>query len=177
MKNLFFLAIVIATFSCKPPHIFKNLENKKVVYISLNKYELESVPKDIGHLKDVRELYISRDSMQGWSLYPPISAIDELVDSPPFKKLPEEFLTLQKLEKLTLHGLDISRLPKDFYKLRNLEYLDLSMNKLTITNEISKLKKLKKLKYLDLVGNRVEKIQIEKWQTENPNIEIKYGEN
>jgi len=36
---------------------------------------------------------------------------------------------------------------------------------------------LKKLKYLDLVGNRVEKIQIEKWQTENPNIEIKYGEN
>jgi hypothetical protein len=49
------------------------------------------------------------------------------------------------------------------------------MNKLDITNEISKLKSLPNLKVLSIVGNRIDSTGIEKWQKEKPELEIYYG--
>lgn len=176
MKNLALVVILILVFSCKPNHIFKDLENKEQVFIALDKYGLDNIPKEIGELKNAKEIEIYVDSVEGWTIYPPLSAMDQWIDEPPFRTIPTELLTLDGLEKLTLIGLEIQTLPEDLNRLENLEYLDLSMNKLTVSKEISKLKKLKKLKYLELFGNRINMFEIEKWRKENPNIEIKYGE-
>lgn len=174
MKNFIIIIILFFGFSCQPNHIFKDLEGKEHVFIALDKYGLDDIPKEIGKLKNVKELEVFIDSADGWTIYPPLSAIDQWIYEPPFRKVPLELLDLNKLEKLTLHGLDIQTLPEELGRLYNLTYLDLSMNKLVISKEIIKLKRLKKLKYLQLFGNKINKIEIEEWKTENPNIEIKY---
>ena len=176
MRHLIFILIFLLTISCEPNHVFKDLVNKEKVFIALDKYELDSIPKEIGKLKKAKELEIFNDSVEGWTIYPPLSAMDQRIDSPPFRALPEELLHLGGLKKLTLYGLDIKTLPNNLEKLKELEYLDLSMNKLTIGNEISKLKKLPKLKRLELFGNRINMLQIEKWRKENPEVKISYGE-
>ena len=175
MRNFTFLIIIISVICCAPNHVFRDLENEEKVFIALDEYGLDSIPKAIGELKKVKELEIFNDSIEGWTIYPPLSAMDQWIDEPPFRKIPSELLALDGLEKLTLIGLNIQTLPEDFNKLENLEYLDLSMNKITVSKEISKLKKLKKLKYLELFGNRINMLDIENWRRENPNIEIKYG--
>lgn len=155
--------------------MFKALENDKVVFIGLDKYGLDSIPPEIGKLKNVEELIIAQDSLMGWTIYPPLSAMAEMVDLPPHKTIPDELTKLKSLKKLTLSGLEIRTLPADIYKLKNLEYLDLSMNKLDITTEIKKLKSLPNLKVLYIVGNRIDSTGIEKWQKEKPELEIYYG--
>ena len=175
MRNFTFLFILISTISCTSNHVFKKLENEEKVFIALDKYGLESIPKDIGKLKKAKEIEIFNDSIEGWTVYPPLSAMDQWIDKPPFTTIPSELMELDGLEKLTLYGLNIQTLPENLSRLENLEYLDLSMNKLTVSKEIPKLKKLQKLKYLELFGNRINMLDIENWRRENPNIEIKYG--
>jgi Leucine-rich repeat (LRR) protein len=174
MKYIFLTTILFFSSSCEPNYIFKGLENKEYVFINLKKYGLDSIPKEIGKLKKVKELEILMESTDGWTIYPPLSAIDKWIDEPPFRSIPSELLYLNGLEKLTLHGLNIQRLPEGLDKLENLKYLDLSMNKLTISKEIPKLKKIKKLKYLQLFGNRINKLEIEEWRKDSPNIKIEY---
>lgn len=176
MRKFTLLIILISTISCTSNHMFKKFENEAKVFIALDKYGLESIPKEIGKLKKVKELDIFNDSIEGWTVYPPLSAMDQRIDKPPFRTIPSELLELNGLEKLTLYGLDIQTLPEDLNRLENLKYLDLSMNKLTISKEIPKLKKLEKLQYLELFGNRINMLEIENWRKENPSIEIKYGE-
>ena len=175
-QNLTYLILIPLFFGCEPNHMFKELENDKVVFIGLDKYGLDSIPPEIGKLKNVEELIIAQDSVMGWTIYPPASAMAQMVDLPPHKTIPDELTELKCLKKLTLSGLKIRTLPADIYKLKNLEYLDLSMNKLDITNEISKLKSLSNLKVLCIVGNRIDSTGIEKWQNEKPELQIYYGE-
>jgi Leucine-rich repeat (LRR) protein len=135
--------------------IFNNLVDKSAVEIYLNTYQLDSVPREIGRLTNVTSLYIATDSVTGWTIYPPFSAIDQRTNTPPFKHLPDEIAKLVNLERLSLIDLDLVSLPDNFDKLENLDSLSLFMNKLTIANEIEKLKKLKKLKYIGLFGNKL----------------------
>ncbi|MGS0525811.1 leucine-rich repeat domain-containing protein [Zobellia nedashkovskayae] len=172
MKSFSFLTLLIFTVSCESDDKFKSLVDKEKVFIVLNLYGLDSVPKEIGTLKNAKELEIIRTD--DWTVYPPLSAADQWVDMPPFRTIPSELLNLKKLQKLTLIGLDIKTLPEDFDKLENLEHLDLSNNKLTISNELPKLKRLKKLQYVYLSGNHIDNNEIEAWRKENPNIEIGY---
>lgn len=137
---------------CEPNHMFKELENDKVVFIGLDKYGLDSIPSEIGKLKNVEELIIAQDSVMGWTIYPPASVMAQMVDLPPYRTIPDELMELKSLKKLTLSGLKIRTLPADIDKLKNLEYLDLSMNKLDIKNEILKLKSLPNLKVLSIGG-------------------------
>ena len=142
--------------------------------IVLHDYGLDSIPAEIGLLKDAESLTISLDSLNGWKIYPPASSFDQRIDSPPFKILPEEFVALSKLKRLTIYGLNISELPDNFGDLENLEYLDLAMNKLTISKEVDKLKGLKNLKYLGLFGNRVDSVMIQNWKAEHPMLQVDY---
>lgn len=176
MKIHTLIAILIFIFSCEPNHLFKELENQEQVFIELSKYGLDNIPKEVGQLKNAKKLEIYVDSLEGWTIYPPLSAMDQYIDEPPFRTIPSELLELEGLEQLSLYDLDIKTLPEDLYRLENLEYLDLSMNKLTVSKEISKLKKLKKLKCVELFGNRINILELEKWRNENPNIQIKYGD-
>jgi Leucine-rich repeat (LRR) protein len=154
--------------------LFHDLVDKKEATIVLRAYGLDSIPAEIGLLKDVESLTISLDSLNGWKVYPFVSAFDNRIDSPPFKFLPKELATLAKLKRLVLYDLNISQLPDNFGDLENLEYLDLSMNKLTVSKEIDKLKKLKNLKYLGLFGNRIDTVVIQHWKAEHPRLQIDY---
>ncbi|WP_271784722.1 hypothetical protein [Aquimarina algiphila] len=172
LRNLTYLILIPLLLGCKPNHMFKKLENDKVVFIGLDKYGLDSIPPEIGKLKNVEELIIAQDSLMGWSIYPPASAMSQMVDLSPHKTLPDELTELNSLKKLNISGLNIRTLPTDFGHLKNLEYLNISMNKLDINNEISKLKSLPNLKVLTIVGNRIDSTQIKQWRNDNPNINI-----
>ena len=158
--------------SCESDHIFKDLENDKVVFIRLAKYGLDSIPPDIAKLKKVEELTISLDSSDGWTIYPPASAIVQMVDKPPFYQLPKQLTQLKDLKKLNLSGLKIKSLPINFTELIKLEYLDLSMNKLDIKKELPKLKSLPNLKILSIMGNKIDTTLIKRWQGQNPKVEV-----
>jgi Leucine-rich repeat (LRR) protein len=155
--------------------LFHDLVDKQEVTIVLRNYGLDSIPAEIGLLKDVESLTISLDSLKGWKIYPPASSyFNQRIDSPPFNFLPNEFATLRKLKKVIIYDLNISELPDNFGNLENLEYLDLSMNKLTVSKEIGKLKRLKNLKYLGLFGNRIDTAMMQNWKAQHPMLQIDY---
>lgn len=154
-------------------NLFSDFAHRDNVSIALRKYGLKEVPKDVGDLKNVIVLIIAPDSVQdSWTVYPPLSAFDEHIDKPPFRYLPDEITTLTKLRDLTLTKLAIKTLPANFERLADLEKLDLSINKLTIKNEIDKIVKLKSLKHLILFGNRVTKEDVIQLKTANPSLFI-----
>lgn len=152
-----------------------NLADKEVVVIYLSKYDLEHVPADIGKLTKAKSLSIRKDSATGWTIYPPLSARGQWKKTPPFRQLPEEITNLSELRKLSLPALDLTELPDDFAKLQKLDSLDLFMNKLTIANEVEKLKQLKKLKYLVLVGNDIDTADINELKRANLGLTINSG--
>ena len=143
-------------------------EEKAVIYLS--HYNLDSVPSEIGKLKTVKSLYISKDSTGGWAIYPPLSELQQMTEGPPFRKLPKELGELPNLQNLGLVGLDLKELPDNFGQLQNLDSLNLMMNKLTISKEIEKLKDLKNLKYPALFGNKVDTTDINELKKANPNL-------
>jgi Leucine-rich repeat (LRR) protein len=161
--------------SCKsrnPEPVLQSLRGNSDVKIYLSEYNLENVPKEIGTLKGVKRLYISKDTIQGWTIYPPLSALGQNKMTPPFKHLPKEITQLTTLQTLTLVNLDLVTLPDDMYKLENLDSLILFMNKLTISNELNKLKSLKRLRYLGLLGNNVTADDLDQLKKSIPGVAI-----
>jgi Leucine-rich repeat (LRR) protein len=172
------LTILLTTFliSCSTTDrqrgLFDDLADKETVVLFLSKYDLDSIPSDIGRLKNAKRLYVTADSA-GWTIYPPLSALPLPTDASLSRRLPDEITELTNLEYLGLVHLNLQSLPKDFSKLQNLDSLDLSMNRLIISNEIETLKKLKGLKYLALLGNAVDSADIEQLKDNNPGLTIK----
>ena len=150
--------------------LFDDLADKPAVQIYLNTFHLDSVPKEISKLTNVKKLYIATDSITAWTVYQPLSAIDQRISTSPFRHLPDEITELVSLETLSLVDLDLVALPNNFDKLENLDSLSLFMNKLTISNELDKLKKLKKLKYIGLFGNKVDSSDVQILKAEIPGI-------
>jgi len=168
--------IFLLTIGCAMSHdqnVFADLSDKDSVVICLREHGLKDVPKDIAQLTKATVLVISPDPLKsGWTVYPPLTALEEYIDKPPFRYLPNEITSLTKLRNLALKQLAIKTLPTEFDQLENLEELDLSINKLTIKDEIYKLNNLKKLKHLALFGNRVTKEDIDRLKTANPTLSI-----
>ncbi len=175
--QLFLVTILLISCSTteKNQYLFDRLTDQETVTIYLSKYHLDSIPSEIGRLKKARKLYVTLDSSGGWTIYPPLSALQQRTEKPPFKLLPNEITELSNLKNLRLVELNLKQLPDDFGKLENLDSLDLTLNKLTISNELDKLMKLKKLKYLGLFGNSVEATDIEKLKKGNPDLTIASG--
>jgi Leucine-rich repeat (LRR) protein len=174
------LLITTLLISCstteKNQYLFERLTDQETVTIYLSKYHLDSIPSEIGRLKKARKLYVTLDSSSGWTIYPPLSTFfQQRAEKPPFKLLPSEITELSNLKNLRLVELNLKQLPDDFGTLENLDSLDLTLNKLTISNELDKLMKLKKLKYLGLFGNSVEATDIEKLKKGNPDLTIVSG--
>lgn len=155
--------------------LFNDLADKETVVIYLSKYHLDSVPSEIGKLKKVKSLFITKDSTSGWSIYPPSSALQPMTETPPFRQLPNEITELTTLQNLVLAGLDLNTLPDNFDRLQELDSLNLFLNKLTISAEIEKLKKLKNLKYLGLYGNKIDTADLRELKRENPTLVIDGG--
>lgn len=176
-----FLKLIILTFfisSCsaisKKKQLFDNLTDKETVVLVLGKYNLDKVPSEIGLLTTTKRLYITADS-GGYTIYPPLGKSQQPTYSTYPKlddRLPDEITTLTNLKYLGLVRLNLTTLPDDFGKLKGLDTLDLSLNRLTISNEINKLRELKDLKFLELTGNVVDSTDIEKLKKDNPNLKI-----
>lgn len=171
-----FLVLAILTIGCSPTEkkntLFAHHANNETVVIYLSNYGLDSVPEEIGELKKVKNLYITQDSAAGWTIYPPLSALQP---TPPFRHLPDAITKLSALKNLSLVGLNLKTLPTDFGDLQQLDSLNLMLNKLTISNELEKLKKLKNLKYAVLTGNQVDTADINSLRKEKPDLIVKSG--
>ncbi len=151
--------------------LFENLSGQENVILFLSKYHLDSVPNEIGQLKNAKRLYITADTL-GWTVYPPLSTLPQSANALPGKQLPNEITELTNLKYLGLVHLQLTRLPDNFGKLQNLDSLDLSMNKLVISNELEKLKQLKGLKFVNLTGNAIDSTAIKELKRNNPGLTI-----
>jgi len=101
-----------------------------LIKLYLSGDEIESLPRSIGQLKNLRDLHVSGRKLKG---------------------LPDEIGNLSSLVKLGL-GHSIERLPPSIGQLKNLEILDLIGTKLKgLPDEIGGLTSLKDL---DVSGNR-----------------------
>jgi hypothetical protein len=69
LTTLIALAIGCTTTE-KEKGLFDNFEDKETVVIYLSQYNLDSIPGEIGKLKKVRYLYITKDSTNGWAIFP-----------------------------------------------------------------------------------------------------------
>lgn len=146
--------------------------DKETVVINLVDYALDSVPREIGRFKKVKSLSIGNQSDTGWVAYPPLLV---RIEQPPFQQVPDELTELSDLKTLRLVGLDLNRLPDKFERLQKLDTLDLFFNKLTISDELEKLKKLENLTYLDIRGNKVDTADIRALKESNPHLTLRSG--
>ena len=180
-RRMRLLLIALTTFlmCCKATDkkkgLFDNLADREKVVIYLSRYNLDSIPSDIGKLRKAKSLYITIDSTGGWTVYPPLSVLQERTELPPFRQLPSQLTELTNLKKLGLVALNLKQLPDNFDNLQNLDSLNLSLNKLTISREITKMKNLKNLKHLGLWGNKVDTTDINELKKINPNLTIVSG--
>jgi len=140
------IILTIILLSCsttaQKKELFKDLSGQENVILFLSKYHLDSVPSEIGQLKNTKRLYITTDT-QGWTVYPPLSALPQSANALPGRQLPHELTELTNLKYLGLVHLNLTRLPDNFGNLKNLDSLDLSMNRLVSSSELQKLKQLK----------------------------------
>ena len=171
------ILFVIVFLSCQPTQmkssVFDELQDKETVVIALSDYDLDSIPPGIGTLKKVEKLIISRDPIKsGWTIHPPLSYLDTMIDKPPYQYLPDEITELEDLHFLSISELNIKTLPARFGEMTSLDSLNLSMNKLTLANELDKLKSLKNLKHLILFGNRVDSLDVEELKRSIPGLEV-----
>jgi Leucine-rich repeat (LRR) protein len=173
MKTTFFiLSIVLLCCQTKEKTLFDPFIKESDVEIYLSKLNLDTVPKEIGLLKNARRLYINSDTVNTWTIYPPLSGLAKDNSKPPFRHLPIEITGLTKLRSLTLVNLDLVTLPDDIYKLENLDSLILYMNKLTISYEVEKINKLSNLKYLGILGNNITASDLIELKKSNPELII-----
>ena len=148
------------------------MKGQSDVIISLNDYNLDSIPPAIKVLSGAKKLYVSKDTSKGWTLYPPLSALGDATQP---RHLPVEIGELSNLQSLTLVNLGLVTLPSELKKLRSLDTLMLFANQLTISNEIDKLKELTNLKYLGLLGNMVTKDDLVRLKASLPNTTVNPG--
>lgn len=173
----FIILIVIVSCSMKEneSHLFDDLLNDEFVVINLKKYKLDSVPEEIGRLKNAKSIRIFLTGSEGWVIYPPLSVLGEQAKTPPFRSLPKAITDLRNLRTLELVGLNLKALPEGFDNLQNLDSLTLVLNKLTIKNEIQKINSLKNLKYLGILGNIVTTEDLAELKKANPGLTIDSG--
>lgn len=109
-----------------------------------------------------------------------------VLNSLELKMIPDVFAWLKQLKSLTMEGNDFTEMPESIFRLPDLEYLDLSSNKLrelpvNTVYGCTKLKKLKlkynslaslpkqllsltRLQYIDASANKISKIPEKGWQ-------------
>lgn len=172
MRNtLLIFAIVVAGCSTQEKqNPFDELVDESVVTLYLQHYQLDSVPPDVLKLRAATHLSIMKDTTSGWTIYPPLSAISQTIVEPPFRQLPPELGELKNLQSLALVGLDLVALPESMKNLQHLDTLDLTLNKLTIANEVETLSQLTNLRYLAVLGNKVDSIDIQNLKAAIPNL-------
>jgi Leucine-rich repeat (LRR) protein len=163
MKQYSILIFVII-FSCTSP------TNREVVSkLNLSGKKLTAIPDSIYSKTDLTYLDLGSSSI---TIFPPLSALED-TNANRIAVLPEKIGQLVNLKTLVLNSNQLSSLPAAFIKLKNLEELDLSINKSLYTfNELEKLRQLKQLKVLKIFDTEDSEDDIKKLQTALPQVKI-----
>lgn len=95
---------------------------ERVFYLTAKGGNLKEIPKEIGNLTNLKELFLGGNNLRG---------------------IPKEIGNLKKLEKLGLEHNNLTSIPKEIGNLKNLTQLFLQNNKLmSIPKEIGNIKDL-----------------------------------
>ncbi|MEM8940107.1 MAG: hypothetical protein AAGC64_12245 [Bacteroidota bacterium] len=174
MKQLilsFFLTIMIQE-SDNHGVIFDDPDS---VTIILSELQSNEIPNSIWDSVHIKKLTIRKNRLTStWKTYPPLSWYETRELAPPFWELPNEIGSLKNLEYLYLVDLDINSLPETIAGLQKIKILNLSLNKLTLHNELEKFKQLKNLKDLKIMGNHYDSLEMKKFKKDFQHIDIKY---
>jgi len=136
--------LFISLFSCS---------GKQEEKIFLYENDLSKIPDSVIERKELTVLAIG---LKGYTIYPPLSALDSTTPQMPLRELPEGIGDLTNLRSLTVNNTAITTLPLSIVKLKRLERLDLSMNSnLLVVNELGKLQLLPNLSILIIFGANV----------------------
>lgn len=167
-------AWLLALFSCSDNSFSADEHhNSEIVEIYLNDLGIDHIPHEIEKLKNARELTIGfKKPKAKWIVYPPLSAMQHQTFEEPFMTLPISIGYLSGLQKLNLSGLGVGHLPIQLSRLKKLEYLDLSLNKLEIDDYLELLKSLESLEEIRVFGNNYSMEKLKLWKEENPEIYI-----
>lgn len=172
------LAVIVAgCATSSPENFYTEFEGQEEVTIVLDTYGLEALPEGIAALYTTTSLRVFPETFANeWRVYPPQSVLvtRDRDFTPPFHLLPPSITELENLQELAISKLNIHTLPENFGNLRNLRYLDISFNKLNISQELPKLKSLPNLKKLLLFGNEVDTVELNNWKTENPELVVNF---
>lgn len=146
--------------------------NESTVRINLEELGISDIPEEIGELTQVELLSIQAKKEADEN--PSIEEYETRAITEPFRKIPSSIGKLKNLKKLLLVNLDINEIPDAISDLENLEYINLSFNKLDLNTELPKLKNLKNLKHVRVIGNQYEEAVIAQLISEMPSVKIEY---
>ncbi|MBX2844049.1 MAG: hypothetical protein KTR26_19920 [Flammeovirgaceae bacterium] len=150
-------------------------KNEKSAVINLDEIQTNEIPHEIGELTTIEKLIIQPTKTNGnWSVYPALSWYENREIKPPYRFIPVEIGQLKALKSLSLVNLDIKELPETLIHLQSLEFLNVSLNKLELENELPKFRVLKKLKHLMVLGNHYNELEMQKFKAEFPSLNFEY---
>lgn len=111
--------------------------NENSIVITLSELKYDEIPDTLWDSLNINELKIQKSLPDGiWTTQPPLTWFENREIKPPYWSVPEGLTKLKNLEVLYLVNLDIKELPDSITKLQKLKVLDLSFNKLQLSDEV-----------------------------------------
>lgn len=138
LQKIVYIVFVLLSFFCKRPlkpgeytdleEVFKNPKDVLVLnYRDNEENPLKILPKEIGNLQNLKELYLSRNQL---------------------KILPQEIGNLRKLQRMHLSTNELTKLPQEIKNLESLLEIYLYDNQFTtLPKEIGNLKNLRNFSF------------------------------
>ena len=135
--------------------------------------------RDIFQRRELTSLTIRLpDAYRGkWVTFsgPPEQASDALYEvEHEVGHLPDALGNLKRLDVLSISFLGLHTLPPSFVKLSRLRELNISFNRLTLSQELPKLLSLNRLRLLKIYGCEFTGADLAQLQRMNPNLKVQY---
>jgi len=160
----------------RPNQIDKGIDIiENALVVTINELVTQEIPDSVWSNLNTTQLIIQKERpKKQWSTRPPLSWYEHLDFAPPYWVLNDKIGQLTELKSLILFEMDIQILPDSIVELQKLEVLNLSFNKLEISNELDKLKQLRNLKHLILYGNHYVESEMQVYKNMFPDLIIEY---
>src|SRR2546423_3221129 len=149
--------VVLLAYSC-------NRKASTVRILDLSQQNLSKVPDSVFEIRNLTHLYLGN----GFTLYPPLSALVVGKNANKIRVLPAEISNLEHLRVLDVSANELISLPEEISQLKALDSLYICFNnKLQLSKELPKLAKMKGLglqwKFWQVCNSRFCNIQHKNW--------------